>query len=523
MSNTRPKAYSYLRFSTPEQMKGDSFRRQTEAATAYAEKHGLDLDSKLSFHDLGVSAFRGANAQVGSLKAFRSAVEGGRIEKGSYLLLEGFDRLSRMDPWDALPIFQEIINGGITIVTLTDGRKWDREVLRANPFLIMESLLVMMRANEESKVKASRLKAAWANKRRKAVSEGHKLTSKVPGWLKLNKATNSVELIKPRALVVQRIFREYLEGTGAFTIARKLNKERVPTFGRADAWHEVYVQKILHNEAVIGRYQPKRRFYVKGKLAVEKEGDALEGYFPAIVSEADFNKAQSLFPASTGRKGRPLANIFAGLVFCSACQGRLHYVNKGGDNDKGAYLSCDNARRKHTCNAKSIRFNPVEMAVLKAVDRSSFDGYSVSKGKASKGTQLADLKATVEGEIENEEKAITNLGNSIANLGGSPVLEKQVEARQARIRERKEHLSAIERQLRETAFNAPDEALADIEAAVALTRPSGDANVRLNGALKQLINRIEIGPELVTLRLKGIDEPLLLPLTRGPRNALQSR
>jgi DNA invertase Pin-like site-specific DNA recombinase len=39
------------------------------------------------------------------------------------LLIESFDRLSRMDPWDALPIFQEIVNAGITIVTLQDKKE----------------------------------------------------------------------------------------------------------------------------------------------------------------------------------------------------------------------------------------------------------------------------------------------------------------------------------------------------------------------------------------------------------------
>ena len=60
-----PKAYSYLRFSTPEQMRGDSYRRQSEAATSYAERHGLALDTNLTFEDLGVSGFRGANASEG--------------------------------------------------------------------------------------------------------------------------------------------------------------------------------------------------------------------------------------------------------------------------------------------------------------------------------------------------------------------------------------------------------------------------------------------------------------------------
>ncbi len=67
----RPKAYSYLRFSTPDQIKGDSLRRQTEAAKAYAKRHGLDLDESLTFRDMGISAFRGKDAVEGTLAPWR--------------------------------------------------------------------------------------------------------------------------------------------------------------------------------------------------------------------------------------------------------------------------------------------------------------------------------------------------------------------------------------------------------------------------------------------------------------------
>ncbi|MFC1896371.1 hypothetical protein ACFL0Q_06890 [Thermodesulfobacteriota bacterium] len=38
------KAYSYIRFSSPEQEKGDSLRRQTEYSEQVAAKLGLQLD-----------------------------------------------------------------------------------------------------------------------------------------------------------------------------------------------------------------------------------------------------------------------------------------------------------------------------------------------------------------------------------------------------------------------------------------------------------------------------------------------
>lgn len=83
VTNPRVKAYSYLRFSTPEQLKGDSFRRQTSMAEAYAAENNLDLDDKLTFHDLGVSGFRGKNVKAGKLAEFLEAVRTGLIEPKS--------------------------------------------------------------------------------------------------------------------------------------------------------------------------------------------------------------------------------------------------------------------------------------------------------------------------------------------------------------------------------------------------------------------------------------------------------
>jgi DNA invertase Pin-like site-specific DNA recombinase len=167
---SKAKAYSYVRFSTPDQMKGNSFERQTEKAAEYASAHGLELDTTLTFQDLGVSAFRGRNSQTGELRAFFDAVEQGDIPQGSYLLVESLDRLSRMDPWDVLPIFQMIINAGITIITLQDSKEWNRETIRGSPMRIMESVFVMMRAHEESVVKSMRVASAYERKRQRAAA-----------------------------------------------------------------------------------------------------------------------------------------------------------------------------------------------------------------------------------------------------------------------------------------------------------------------------------------------------------------
>jgi hypothetical protein len=72
-------------------MKGDSFRRQASLAKDYAARHDLELDDTLTFHDLGVSAYRGKNAETGQLGAFLQAVRVSRDRE------HGFQRIVSND------------------------------------------------------------------------------------------------------------------------------------------------------------------------------------------------------------------------------------------------------------------------------------------------------------------------------------------------------------------------------------------------------------------------------------------
>jgi DNA invertase Pin-like site-specific DNA recombinase len=153
--NKNKRAYSYVRFSTPEQMQGDSFRRQTELANRYAKKKGLILDDTISFQDLGVSAYKGKNASVGALRRFLDLVEVGEIEEGSFLLVESLDRITRSQIVRAQGLFMEIIASGVNLVTLADEKEYSEEGINANPMDFMYSLLIMMRAHEESAIRAT--------------------------------------------------------------------------------------------------------------------------------------------------------------------------------------------------------------------------------------------------------------------------------------------------------------------------------------------------------------------------------
>ncbi|GAB2725263.1 recombinase family protein [Halomonas garicola] len=203
----KPRAYSYLRFSTPEQMQGDSRRRQTQLAQEYADRHGLELDKETSFRDLGVSAYQGKNMEAGELKLFRKAVEEGIIEPGSYLLVESLDRISRQSAHLAASVLVEICTMGISIVTLVDEKEYSNQTLIKDPTAFLMAVLIFMRANEESSTKARRLRSVWQNKRKKLASgEPVRLTSRAPQWLRPASDGVSFEIIPERGEVVRRIF-----------------------------------------------------------------------------------------------------------------------------------------------------------------------------------------------------------------------------------------------------------------------------------------------------------------------------
>src|SRR5262249_25365329 len=84
-------AYSYLRFSHPDQAKGDTLRRQKELREDWLARNGVSLDASLTLEDKGVSAYNGDhrdNTDRHALAAFLHLVEQGRISRGSYLIVE---------------------------------------------------------------------------------------------------------------------------------------------------------------------------------------------------------------------------------------------------------------------------------------------------------------------------------------------------------------------------------------------------------------------------------------------------
>lgn len=410
MSDRKPKAYSYLRFSTPEQQKGDSLRRQTAMALDYAQKHGLELDLELTFQDLGVSAFRGQNAEAGKLADFLEAVQTGLVPRGSILLVEQLDRLSRLSPRRAVRVLESIVDAGVAVVTLNDKRMYTAESLDDGDNIdLMIALLTFMRANEESRTKARRLKQAWENKRANLATQP--LTSRVPAWIELDKTANRLELIPERAEVVRRIFEMTAGGVGQHKIAETLNAEGLAPWGRGTHWHRSYIAKILSNPAVIGTMQPQTLDFENNRK-VRKPLEPVADYYPAAIpldlwKDVQAMQATQRAPTRGRHAANPITNVLAGLATCPLCGGTATRVQKGKRSVPS--LVCAAAKAKAGCTYKSVRYEWVETAILERLPARLKDA-PAGAGSVEIDARLNDVEAQMDILRDKIENIIVNLG-----------------------------------------------------------------------------------------------------------------
>jgi DNA invertase Pin-like site-specific DNA recombinase len=282
---TQPVAFSYIRFSTPEQRKGHSLERQTERAKAWCEKNGIALDKSRTWHDLGRSAYLGdhrSNPDRHALAAFLRLVEEDKIPRGSYLVIEALDRLTREHVRAGLMLCLGLIEKGIKIVQLSPSEIIFDET--TDNMSLMMMLCELARGHGESKRKSDLFGPAW-RKKKEGARTGGIVTDRLPAWVKVR--DGKLELIPERATAVKRIFELTIGGYGIPRIVARLTTEKVPAIGKTGRWVKGYIGRILRDRRAMGEYQPR-----KGKTR-EPDGEPVPGYFPAVVSAEVFNAARA--------------------------------------------------------------------------------------------------------------------------------------------------------------------------------------------------------------------------------------
>jgi DNA invertase Pin-like site-specific DNA recombinase len=408
---TKSKVYSYLRFSDVKQASGSSIERQTDYAKRWAEKHGLELDSSLTLRDEGLSAYHQRHVKSGALGVFLVAVDEGRIAPGSYLVVEGLDRLSRAEPIQAQAQLAQIINAGITVVTASDGREYNRERLKAQPMDLVYSLLVMIRAHEESDTKSKRVKASirkLCQRWQDGSYRGPIRNGKDPAWVRLEGGRFVIE--PNRAEGIRQVIRHWLLGHGFSSMMLKLKNEG------SDLSHlprnPIALYRALRSPTLIG-YKT---------LEIDGETFSLKDYYPPLVERAEWDEIQVAIATRHRAKGKSsITSIVTGLgiTICGYC-GRAMMSQNLTNRPKKLDGTPQDGHRRINCSGGPARCDvsascsaaPVERAIVEyCSDQINLDRLTRND---SDGTRQANAAlAAIRHKIAETEKKLEKLTDAM--------------------------------------------------------------------------------------------------------------
>ncbi len=386
--------YSYIRFSDAKQAAGASAERQREYAKKWAEANGLTLDESLSMRDEGLSAYHQRHVKSGALGVFLAAIESGVVAAGSVLVVEGLDRLSRAQPIQAQGQLANIINHGITVVTASDNKVYSLESLQRNPMDLIHSLLVMIRAHEESATKSKRVRDAirrqcqgWQN----GTYTGLIRYGQTPGWLKI--VDGKWQLIPERAEAIAMAVDLFLGGLGTGSIAKRLNESGLrPSNAMPTSAH---LLRMLSNPALIGEKH----------LDLQTDRYILERYYPQVIDPAKFQRVGELLQAKTRQhvKGEiPSIITGLGITICGYCGAAMKAQNMSNRRKAdGSMLDCDrriNCIRVNdgeSCQVSgSCSIVPIERAIANyCSDMVNLTSLYSGDRAAAPRARLADLKS----------------------------------------------------------------------------------------------------------------------------------
>jgi hypothetical protein len=257
---------------------------------------------------------------IGALARFIESVEQGKIVSngsGSVVLcIDSVDRFSRQEILNALEPFTRLLNLGIGIVFTGSPLKklLTRELINKEPHWLQWLINDMIRSWMESDEKSRKIIEAKRRKRLEIQSGKPVPHNNAPKYFTWNESKGKYEHNK-KTLVVKDIVKMFLAGNTLYSIARTLNKEKVPTLKTDSAWSGNAVRSIIKNRTMLGEFLGAKEF------------------FPPILQPETFDRVQALLaqnPSFNKGKAGTLANVFRGIAYCT-CGRRMCVLSQTKD------------------------------------------------------------------------------------------------------------------------------------------------------------------------------------------------
>jgi DNA invertase Pin-like site-specific DNA recombinase len=361
MSKQRRLGLSYTRYSFARQGDGESENRQEEMFRDFCTHHNLTPLREV-YADRGRSGYKDEHRKKGRLGELIAAVKDERIDPGTVIVVEAWDRLGRLRPDKQTELVAELLRCGVDIGICRLNDIFTEEDFGTHKWTTLAVFIQL--AYQESKQKADRIAFTWEKRRQRAREDRTPLTRRVPGWLQV--VNGKFVPIPERVATVRRIFELSASGYGTARIIAALVRDKVPTFGlsgRRSAkarWTAPYIAKILKDRRALGEYQPRH-------TDDTPDGPVIVNYYPVVITEEEYNLARAAQGERRGRGGRRdrrYVNIFQSLLI-DASDDDGYFLHNHGTGERPQLVLVNAAGMAGRAATRTFPYDIFETAILK--------------------------------------------------------------------------------------------------------------------------------------------------------------
>jgi len=433
--------YAYIRMSTIEQAKGDSERRQLGQIERFLQENDGELVEPVFLDRL--SSFNGKNIKKGAIKDFLERVKNGQIEKGSVLVIESFDRISRQGGYLAHAVILDIIKNGVDIATLSPYKRYS--INSENQFIEgIEIQTLLYRAHEESRTKSDRITRQHQARREKAKGK-NVVYGSLPFWL--IRTADWIEFKEPEATDV-KLCLSLLKTYGMYTATAKINEQRKSS----KIFSKETVSHLLNRSAVCGDLQTHRIEYDEAGNKIRIPDEVIHDYYPALISRAEFEELRAEIQnrrttKSTGRVSG-FKNIFRNVMTCTYCFSPMRLAHMKWKNGGKKYLVCTKSETNQCIekgrlwydydDVERVFFNEVNLSILKKslTQKTKIDDAEIEKLRSNllkaedqktnvlKAIEMGTVSKTLVNRLEELEKYSDEIQKRIDELKAENALRR---------------------------------------------------------------------------------------------------
>jgi hypothetical protein len=224
-------------------------------------------------------------------------------------------------------------------------------------------------------------------------------------------------------------------------------------------------------------------------------GEAIEGYYPAVVDSTTFNAVRyalsKIDKSKSGRKSEGLMNLFSGLIKCGLDGLSMHYSTK---QKNTAYLICSG--RNQGCDNPLFRYDEFQDIFFKFFKGFNLNFVFNESEDAKKIDSLNSMIQSKHGDMIQTNRSINNITKAIEVGSNLESLVNRLTALEQDKRKLQDEIDRLQGEIDHAPTNPVGKP--DLEG-VDLAILTPDQRLKINQDLKRIIESIRV----VSQKIKG--------------------